>query len=317
MLAVAPLKAQEFAPVGTAVSQFLEVKMGARAVAMGEAYTVLSDNAGAAFWNPANLVDIPRRNFFLTYTDWPADISFGAFSIASNFGTYGTLSLSGIFLSTEDMEVTTPEMPEGTGETFGISNYAMGISYSRFFTDRLSFGMTGKLVHEGYMEYEYTSWALDLGTIYRTGFRNMKIGMSILHFGPEVHFSGSFLDYSDPKSISVDEEKEFESYSLPVNFRVGFCIDVWQQNNHKIITAADMVHPNNNLEQYNWGLEYGFNDLIFLRGGYRFNVDEGGFSIGTGARFNWFGSNDATIDYAFSERGVIANIHRLEVGISF
>ncbi|MBD3224873.1 MAG: PorV/PorQ family protein [Caldithrix sp.] len=312
-----PLKAQEFAPVGSAVSQFLEIGMGARAIAMGEAYTAVTNDAGAAFWNPAGLVDIEKRNFYLAYNQWPADISLGGISMAMNLGNMGTIGVSGIFLNTDDMEVTTVDAPQGTGETFGISNYAAGISYSRFLTNRLSVGVTGKIVHEGYMDYDYTTWAVDIGTVYRTEFRNMRIGMSILHFGPEVQFNGDFIDFSDPRSVDVDEPKSFQTYSLPVNFRIGFNIDVWRAGRNGIITAMDMVHSNNNLETYNWGLEYSFSEMVFLRGGYRLNLDEGGLTLGAGARFNWFAENDAHIDYAFSDRGVVANIHRFSLGVSF
>lgn len=311
------IQAQEFAPVGTAVAQFLEIGMGARSTAMGEAYTTLGSDASAVFWNPAGIVEVEGRNFFLAYNRWPADIALGGVSFVWNLGAVGVIGINSVFLNTADMEVTTVDDPDGlSGEKFGISNYTLGLTYARYFTNRLSVGATVKLVHEKYLEYGYDSWAVDIGTVYRTAFRNLKIGMSILHFGKEVQFSGNYYDYSDPELLQ-GETKTFEKYSLPVNFRVGFSIDIWESGLNKIITAADMVHPNNNLEQYNWGLEYGFNNMFFLRGGYKFRADEGGLTLGAGIQYNLTPQTGVAFDYSFAEMGVIPAVHRLSAGFTF
>lgn len=304
--------AQDFAPVGTAVAQFLEIGIGARGTAMGEAFTALPNDAGAVFWNPAGIADVEQRNFFTAYNRWPADISIGGAVLAMNFNNIGAFALSTTYLMTGDMDITTIDQPMGTGESFAISNYAFGLTYARYLTDRFSIGFTGKLVHENYLDYGYTNWALDIGTIYRTSFHGMKLGMSILHFGPEAKFSGEYIDYSDSKSVDVNKPKTFETYSLPINFRFGVCLDLLNQGPHQLISAADMIHSNNNLEKYNFGLEYGFSKTFFLRSGYQFNTDEGGFAFGTGIKFNIL-----TLDYAYSDLGTLQDIHRISLALSF
>lgn len=309
--------AQEFAPVGTAVAQFLEIGVGARGTAMGEAFTAMTNDAGSVFWNPAGIADISQSNLYSSYTAWPADISIGSFSFAMNTGNIGAFAVSCTYLMTGDMDVTTAFQPEGTGDKFGISNFSIGLSYARFLTDRLSIGLTTKLIHEKYLEYGYSTWALDMGTLYQTGFHGLNLGMSIMHFGPEVNFSGSYIDYSDPKSVDVNKSKTFETYSLPINFRIGVSINLLDTPNNKITTAADMIHPNNNLEQYNFGAEYCFNKMFFLRGGYRFNIDEGGIAFGMGIEYNLIGSSIANLDYAFSDMGILKSVHRVSLALSF
>lgn len=309
--------AQDFAPVGTAVAQFLEIGVGGRGTAMGDAFTSLTNDAGSAFWNPAGLVGIQQRNLYTTYTVWPADISIGSFAFAIDAGNIGTFAISSAYLMTGDMDVTTVFQPEGTGESFSISNFSLGLSYARFLTDRLSIGLTTKMVREKYLDYGYTTWALDMGTIYRTGFHGLNLGMSILHFGPEVKFSGDYIDYSDPKSVDVDKPKTFETYSLPINFRIGVSFNILETPTNRVTTAAEMMHPNNNLEQYNWGLEYCFNNMFFLRGGYRFNIDEGGFTLGTGADLKVLGDRGVTVDYSFADLGILKSVHRFSFAISF
>jgi len=304
--------AQEFAPVGTAVAQFLEIGVGARGTAIGDAYTTLPSDAGAVFWNPAGLTNVTRRNVFTAYNRWPADISIGGVALAMNFGHLGTVALSTLYLMTGDMDITTVYQPEGTGETFSITNFAAGLSYARTLTDRLSFGLTAKVVREKYMEHGYTSWALDIGTLYRTGFRGMTLGMSIMHFGPEIRFDGQFIDYSDPRSVDRNQSKTFETYSLPMNFRVGLSLNLLDRAVHKVIVAADMIHSNNNLEQYNSGVEYSFNQMFFLRGGYKFNLDEGGLTLGAGVNFD-----PMCLSYSFANLGILKDVHRVSLALSF
>jgi len=309
--------AQDFAPVGTAVAQFLEIGVGARGTGMGEAFTALTNDAGSAFWNPAGLAGVTQRNLYTSYTVWPADISIGAFAFAIDAGNIGIFAISSAYLMTGDMDVTTVYQPEGTGESFNISNFSVGLSYARFITDHLSIGLTTKIVREKYMEHGYTTWALDMGTVYRTGFHGLNLGMSILHFGPEVKFSGDYIDYSDPKSVDVNKPKTFETYSLPINFRVGVSMNILDTPNNTLTTSADMIHPNNNLEQYNWGLEYCFNKMFFLRTGYRFNIDAGGLTFGTGVDLKVLGDLAAVIDYSFADLGILKSVHRFSFALSF
>ena len=311
------LFAQDFAPVGTSVAQFLEMSVGARGTGLGGAYTAITNNAEAVFWNPAGLANIQKRDLFTSYTKWPADIAIGSAAFAMNFEKIGVVALSATYLMTEDMEITTIAQPEGTGEMFAITNYAMGLSFARNMTDRLAVGVTGKLVHEKYLTNGYTTWALDIGTRYRTDFHGLTLGMSILHFGPETKFSGEFIDYSDPKSVDVNKPKTFETYSLPINFRFGIVFDVLNKENNKIIAAVDMIHPNNNLEQYNCGVEYCFKNMFFLRGGYKINADEGGIALGTGIQYAIMGTTNILVDYSFADLGVLKAVHRVTLGVSF
>jgi hypothetical protein len=317
-LCVLPGYAQEFAPVGTAVAQFLEIGMGARATAMGQAYTAISDDAGSVYWNPAGLSLIDNRELYLAYTSWPADISVGGMALAWSVESIGTFAVNAVYLDTDDMPVTTVLDPEGiSGEMFSITNYAVGLSYARNMTDQLSVGATVKMVKEDYFGYGYSTFAIDLGTIYRTGFNGLNIAMAIMHFGPEINFSGNYIDYSDEASVARGEPKEFENYSLPVMFRFGVTYNLLDGEQNKVIAAADMVHPNNNLEQYNFGVEYGFNRMFFVRGGYQFNTDLAGLCLGLGIKYDLTKDLGLQLDYAYSDLGILSDIHRFSFGFGF
>ena len=65
---------------------------------------------------------------------------------------------------------------------------------------------------------------------------------------------------------------------MPLIFKVGLADDLFHMDNHRLTLAADLLHPTDNLERMNFGLEYGFYDQIFLRSGYRANSDLGNWS---------------------------------------
>ncbi|MCD6234919.1 MAG: PorV/PorQ family protein [Candidatus Marinimicrobia bacterium] len=310
---------ETFAPVGTVVGQFMEIGMGAKGAGMGEAYTTGASGAEAVFWNPAGLVDGGKNQLFVTQTQWPADMAFGGAALSMSLGNVGTFAVSSIYLMTDDMEITSLDAPNGTGEFFSLSNYTLGLSYARYLTDHVSVGLTGKLVREEYLDHGYSAWSLDLGSIYRTGFHGLKLGMSIMHFGPEIRFSGDYIDYSDQQSyLPVPQvPKEFEKYSLPVMFRFGTSANLMDKTEHRLTVAGDMIHPNNNLEQYNLGFEYAFREMVSLRGGYKFAADEGGLTLGAGLRMALMDWTTLCIDYAYSDLGLLTSSHRFSLGISF
>jgi len=317
MVTVTP--GETFAPVGTVVGQFMEIGMGAKGAAMGEAYTTGASGAEAVFWNPAGLVDGGNNQLFVSQTQWPADMAFGGAALSMTFGNLGTFAISSVYLMTDDMEITSLDAPNGTGDFFSLSNYTLGLSYARYLTDRVSVGLTGKLVREEYLDHGYSAWSLDLGSIYRTGFHGLKLGMSIMHFGPEIRFSGDYIDYSDQQSYLPDPQvpKEFETYSLPVMFRFGTSIDLMNKMDHRLTAAGEMNHPNNNVEQYNLGVEYAFRERVTLRSGYKFASDEGGLTLGAGLRMAVMDWTTLCIDYAYSDLGLLTNSHRFSLGISF
>ena len=141
--------------------------------------------------------------------------------------------------------------------------------------------------------------------------------MSILHFGPEVQFNGSYIDYSDPRSVDVDNPKSFPTYSLPINFRLGISFDVIRDERHSLVMAADMIHPNNNLEQYNVGMEYCLNNQLYLRSGYQLDDNEGGLTFGAGTILNISGGKTVALDYAYADKGVLTSVHRVSFSFSF
>jgi len=286
------------AKVGTAGAQFLELGVSARAVAMGEAFVALANDASAVYYNPAGLTQLYDREVVFTHVDYPAEITYEFAGLAYplyDFG--GTLGFGLYMLDAGNIKETTYEYPEGTGRTFGAREYAAGLSYGRNLTDRFSIGVTLKFIDELYEAERASGWAADVGTSYDTGFRNFRISMVITNFGPDMKFLS-------------------ESHPLPINFKFGGAINVLDGKQHQATLALEGWHPSDNLEKYNAGLEYSYRNRYFVRVGEKFNYDLAGFSVGGGIHLD-VSSFKVRFDYAYRDLGLLNQAHRFSVGLTF
>ena len=310
---------QGFEKVGRVGAKFLQIGVGARPAAMGEAFTAMSNDALSVFWNPAGLTYIEGQDFAGSYIKWPADIYIHSAAYAVNMKGLGSFAVSAVVLSMGDMRVRTAYYPEGTGEMFTASDFALGLSYARKLTDKFSVGGTVKYVLEKYYNESTSGIAVDIGTVYETGFKSLKLAMSVQNFGPDLQMSGNYLKWSDfetPGAVT-----EFEPYSLPLTFRFGLAINIADfflesGSPHAIVTAIDAMHPADNAESANFGMEYVFNNMVALRGGYKYNVDEGGFAAGAGFKYS-VGGITTKLDYSYTDFGRLNAVHRASIGFGF
>ena len=328
--------------VGTVGFKFLDIGVGGRAQAMGEAYAAIGTDASAVFWNPAGIANIQGGDIFAGYTKWPADINLYSFSMAYRVSMPAigpsTMALSGTLLNTGLMNRTTEYDPDGDfSGTFAYEDYAFGLTLGKYLTDRFSFGATFKMIHEKIADWDENSWAVDIGTYYETGFKSIRIGISIMNFGPDVTFSvdddqDGQIDEDPYDGISQDddngdgvingldddgEDREQKAVPLPLTFRAGIAMDVLQTESSRATIVAELAHPPDNEERYQFGGEYWLAEMLALRAGWKLNMDEGGFTAGAGFRFPFSGESNFSVDYAFTDLGRLDNIHRVSTSISF
>jgi hypothetical protein len=316
--------------VGSTSMQFLKVMPSARATAVGEAYSVWASGAEALFWNPGGLATVEGHEFSLTYVDWLFDTQQGAFAYAFSLGNWGALGFQvqyvdfGIFEETtnEFPYIIDPERPGMTRRTFRPFGYLIGATYGRYLTDRFSLGLSMKYVYESLFSDrrvenvmirpgtydDVNTWAsgvlFDFGIRYNTGFRSVQIASAVQNFGPNVRYAT-------------------ESYPVPLLFRVGIAANLFGPTGllkegyeqGRLSIAFDIFHPNDYAQQFHMGLEYEFMNLIALRGGYKFNYDADGLTLGVGLKYN-IGSVRISMDYSYGEMGAYLNgVQRISLGV--
>ena len=80
------------------------------------------------------------------------------------------------------------------------------------------------------------------------------------------------------------------------------------------------MHPNDNTGYLNTGLEFAWNEIVFLRGGWKslFERDtEQRWTLGAGITLPRPGRSSLKIDYAYQDFGRLTNVHYFSVGVKF
>jgi hypothetical protein len=308
---------------GSVGAQFLKIGVGSKYLAMADVGVATVGDAYAAYWNPAGLVEVESWSLAFTNVNWLADIDLNYFAFAHQFENVGVFGTSVSVLSADEQEITTVLDQDGTGQSYRISSYAIGLSFARQLTNRFAFGATGKYVGEEIGEVSSRGFGLDFGTLLYTGFRSLRIGMSVSNMGPGLKFTGAALkiDYDDRdgdgSNDPVDAELSTHSYSLPLIFRLGMAYDVEFGANSNVTVAAELNDPSDSRQRGALGAEFGYLDRFFLRAGYKFRYDEQTLALGGGLIAPVGEDTRLTIDYAWQDFGRLESTQRFSIGFTF
>lgn len=291
---------------GISTAQFLKIGVGGRATAMGDAFIAVANDVSSLYWNPAGLVLSERNEIMFSHNNWVVDIGHeflgGSYHLSSN----DVVGISFTALHMEDMEVTTEVNPFGTGEYFSFGDFAVGLTYSRKMTDQFSIGATIRYFEETLDKLKMRGLLVDLGTYYWTGLGTSRFAVTITNFGNELAPDGEVILFGGR------EKTNWQSFSPPTMFRIGFAIEPYETDEHKVTTSVQLNHPNDNSENVSAGVEYTWNKMFFLRGGYKFNVDEQDISLGAGFNID-LDIASFTLDYSFVNFERLGSAHRFSI----
>lgn len=307
--------------LGQSGANFLQIDVDPRGAALGGAVTAYAEGAPALYWNPAGMIYTKNLDINLSHTDWFMDTKLMYGAVVKNAGDLGVFGFSVTSFYMDEMEITTVYESEGTGEYYDAGDLAFGVSYARSLTDRFTFGVTAKYVREEIWNESASQVAFDVGSLYNTGFYNLRIGMAIRNFAAKLKFSGSDIDERIQEEIDRNQpqnpriERLTPEFRLPQVFQMGIAFDPIVTENGCLTLLADAVVPSDNEEKISLAAEYQIFKIAYVRGGYRVNYDSGDLSFGGGLHLNTIGVN-ARLDYAYSTQGVLGDVHRFGLGLS-
>ncbi|MAT58180.1 MAG: hypothetical protein CMF23_09435 [Ignavibacteriae bacterium] len=317
LIIIAPLsvKGQLFPTLGgqragISTAQFLKIGVGGRASAMGDAFVAIADDASALYWNPAGIVHSKSNEILISHNEWVVDIKHQFIGGIYHLSPNDVVGLSFTTLHMDDMPVTTEVMPFGTGEYFGFGDIAVALTYSRKMTEQFSFGATVRYIEETLDKLKMRGVMIDLGTFYWTGLGTTRFAVAISNFGNELAPDGEVVLFGNRK------KSEWQSFSPPTMFRIGFAMEPYQTETHRLTTSIQLNHPNDNSENVSTGIEYSWKEIFFARGGYKLNVDEQDFTFGAGVKVP-VGIADVTFDYAFANFERLGSAHRFSLLLGF
>jgi opacity protein-like surface antigen len=312
---------------GTVAAPFLTISQGARATGMGSAFVAVADDPSAIFWNAAGLARLKQNGFVVEHTEWIADLKYNFGAAALTLGDYGTIGVSFISSDYGEMNVTTIEEPNGTGETFNVSDVSVSIAWAINLTDNFSIGFNPKVVYQSIWNMSDFAMAIDMGVLYNTPFQGITLGMSITNFGSKMNLNGNTgVVLYDPDEETtgnngrIPAELETDDWDLPLGFKVGVSYNALNTVDHKLIIGMDASHPNNDYESLNIGGEYVFSDILSIRGGYKslfLDDNEESFTLGAGFRQNLMGNINLVFNYSYSDFGRLSDVQKFSVGVNF
>lgn len=301
--------------VGTSSGFFLKIGVSPRGEALAGAWAAVADDATAPWYNPAGLGLLANRQSAMGYVAWPADIHYVNASLGLPGGWLdGTWGLQLGNLSTI-IEETTEYEPYGTGREFLYSDTVLGLTFARFMTPKLLLGISGKYLREDLGASiglpVIQTWVVDAGTLYHIEWRDLRIGMSIQNFGPELKPPGEYWNHSEEKW------EEYEGFPPPSSFRLGVAYEAYKRWPWLLTHSLEMSHPADNRETLASGLELDYGGgMLVLRTGYRWMADEMKLSAGFGTGF-MLGTALAGLDYSFTDGNDLGAIHRWGLRVDF
>jgi hypothetical protein len=308
------------AKIATTAAQFLGISVSPRAIGMGGAYVASNSDAASLYWNPGAFAQAGKTQFVFSNTDWLAGTKFRWFGAIVDLDGENAFGVSFTQLDYGEEEVTTEASPEGTGQTWAASDLAIGVSYSRRLTDRFSMGGTIKYVNQSIWNSSANAFTFDLGLLFVTSFNEMRLGVSMSNFGGDLKLDGRDLLRPLAGTTSTVGNLKTEAWPMPLLFRVGVAMDVVRSDEFKVTLAADALRPSDNDETLNAGTEISWNDVVFLRGGYKslFGKDqEEGFGLGAGLKYKAEGIGQFEVNYAFNKFGLFGNLNTFSLAIGF
>ncbi len=289
---------------GTTTAQFLQLGVGARAVALGQAYAAVADEASAVYWNPAALTRINGRSATLMHAAYVDSSFFDFAGYGQSLGKAGAFGVGLQYFSAGRLDETGP-----TGTDAGSFNpYDLALTASYAYTlrgfdflsdlDGFSVGVSGKYIQSKILGTASTG-AVDFGLLspaYLDG--RLRGAFTLSNLGGKMKF-----------------EQEADPLPLAMTFGGSFLITP------RWLIALDGRFPRDDRPNAGLGTEYRVAEAgpWSLAGRVGYNSQTAGSIDGlTGLSLGFgVGFGRASVDYAFVPLGGLGQAHRLSLTYGF
>lgn len=297
-------------------ADFLNIGVGARAVGMGEAFSAVADDGTAAYWNPAGLVQLKRKEVSLMYNQWFEDVQYQFVSYTHPLEiVQGAVGISANLLTMGDIQGY--DVNGDRSKDIEVYNLLTSLSYAQELEFKsipgiIRLGTNLKLINEKLEEETSQSFAGDIGLLY--AFKPCRLPFIQLEKSPITQVKAGFVMQNlGSKGKFVEEE-----FSLPENYKLGISADLFKEKYflknilNRIILAIDYNKPKDESGYVNIGGELGAK-WVSLRIGHRAKDDlDSGIRYGIGIKVDGIG-----FDYAYAPYGELGDAHRFSLAYRF
>jgi hypothetical protein len=281
------------AAIGTTGSNFLLQDQGARAIAMGGAYSAVTDDADSMYWNPAGLTKIPRFSATFMYTPYVADINYQSVEVAKRVSDTGVLA--GGFRYQDYGSINNTDLAGNTIGTFHPRDFVSEVGWGQNIYDLsdsevdVTMGAAMRWIHSDYL-LNADGYDGDLGAQGR------------FYTGPYSYDLSAVA-----QNMGVGQNFDHTRDSTPFRFRVGGAMNLTPS----FLFSLEAIIPSNNIPEGAIGAEYtmmaGRSIKLAFRAGFNsLNIQSldtyATASFGVGVKYH-----DIGFDYAFVPMGALSD----------
>ena len=327
---------QEPYRVGTTAASFLEMGFDTRGISMGNAQVAEENGLNSLYWNPAGIINRNSSEIKLMIQPWILDIQQNNIGYSFPYKQKMMIAFNYYGVQFGKEKVTTMYDQEGNGETFDGHDMSLSLSSAILITEDFKFGISVKYINSRIWKDNASAFCMDFGTILNTNFfqinenpnTGLNIGMSISNYGTRLRYDGLGLKYTT--DISEDNGNyeytpvrfDTDYWELPLIFRLGISWSPINDDKNNFLISADAIHPNNNSEYINIGMEYNLkisrNEFSFRSGyhGLFMNNSQYGFTAGIGAKINFKKSKYTLIDLSIKQMDYFGFMKSFTIGVT-
>src|SRR5690606_7517636 len=328
-------------------NEFMNIGVDAAALGMSNAVTAHTADVNSGYWNPAGLLQLEDNQLALMHSSYFANIAnYDYAAFAMPLDDQSAVGISLIRFAVDDILNTTQLIDEQGNinydriSLFSTADYGLTFSYARKLpVQGLSYGVNAKVIRRIIGDFA-SSWGfgLDAGIQFETD-SNWKFGL----MARDITTTFNAWAINEEEFTKIQEAVEGQNQELPESteitipkLQLGLAKTFTFHYDYTLVTALDLIvrfEENNDIFSTSFasinpalGFEFGYIDLIYLRGGVGNFQNELQLDNSTSLSFQpsfgvGFKYNGIHIDYAFTDIGdqsvaLYSNVFSLKLDFS-
>ena len=292
-LASVQAEAELYEYVGTSHSVLNGIGMDARASSLAWAVTSLDMGVAGMEFNPASMAFQRSSQLYFGHSRWVQDVPLDQVLYAQPLPGQSTLAFGLLHM---DMGSVAETLEDGsfTGESVGARDMQFSMNFTMPIHKVLRAGVRASFLYKSLGEDRASTFTGSFGLLTRE-IQGIRLGLSAMDIGPPLKFRRN-------------------SFASPWRYRLGASHRLELAEGHRLLNSLDLIYPQDNHPSVGFGSEWTWNNLLFLRVGYRRSVQDDGaaegdrFHYGAGLRARHF-----RFDYSYGSREDFQSVHRLSV----
>lgn len=297
--------------------EFMAIDVSARAQAMGGAFTALSNDVYATFYNPAGLAQLRSPQLGFTHTQqFLASVNYDYIGFSKPFSTNKTLGISLIRLGIDNIKDTRAAaildeqgilrgIDQSQIDNFNSADYVVYFSLGQQITSNLLLGINTKLIRRDLADNSANGLGFDVGLLYNLNNR-WKIS-GVLRNATTTLIAWD----TGEKELVSPTLRMGSSYLLPIPVMNGYLIpnfDLVVQTEN-VVNLTESAFGSGYISGA-FGGELVLSNRLFLRGGYD-ELQRVNFGVGISIPH-------INVDYSFTSYDQeLGNAHRIGLLIDF